>query len=360
MLHTGLKLGFVAAPVDEPGSSDEQLYEAMVADVAHHRELGFEVAWMIEHHFSDYFPTPDPLMYLAHLVGQDRDLEVGTAVLVTPWHDPLRLAEQISMLSQMTDQALHLGIGRGTAKFEYDAFGLDMTEARERFRETLEILDLALAGEPFEYSGEYLNVPQRVRLRPTPRAEQIHFYGAIGSPSSASLMAELGVPPICTSIGDLDKQRATLASWRETASERGMGTDFQFPIMINCIVADTDEEAIELAQLYFTRFMDAQVRHYAVEETDWTSIKGYEQWGAMFARLKALTDPANIPAWADYQLIGSPDTVRARTQELMDMGFNHIILHCATPAVPFGVRRDWSRRFAEEVVPQLETGAAIS
>lgn len=349
-----LKLGFIAAPVDAEGSSDEQLYSAMIADVDYHRGLGFEAAWMIEHHFSDYYPTPDPLMYLSHLAALDPQLELGTAVLVTPWHEPLRLAEQISMLSHMTERPLHFGIGRGTAKYEYDAFGLDMSEARERFKENYEILKLALSGEPFEYRGERLKVPTEVQLRPRPRLGQINFYGAIGSPSSASIMAELGLPPICTSIGDFGKQQETIESWRATAEERGVNTDVQLPIMVNAIVADTDEEALALAETHIPRFMQAQVDHYTADETDWASIKGYEQWAAVFGRMKSLTEPANIGGWAAYQLIGSVETVRDRMQTLVDIGFNHVILQCATPGVPLATRQVWSKRFAEEVVPLLE------
>lgn len=348
-----LKLGFIAAPVEAPGSSDEQLYQAMLADVDYHRELGFEVAWMIEHHFSDYYPTPDPLMYLAHLAARDPQLELGTAVLVTPWHEPLRLAEQIAMLSQMTDRPLHLGMGRGTAKYEYDAFGLDMSEARDRFRETYEIVRLALAGERFEYAGSLLNVRTKVQLRPLPRLGQVNLYGAIGSPSSASIMAELGLPPICTSIGDFQKQKETIDVWREAAEERGVNTDVQLPIMVNCIVAETDEEALAQAEEHIPRFMQAQVDHYTADEVDWSSIKGYEQWAGAFGRMKALTEPANIGGWAKYQLVGSPETVRERMQHLVDIGFNHVILQCATPGVPLSTRQVWSRLFVEEVVPGL-------
>lgn len=349
-----LKLGFIAAPVDAPGSTDEQLYEAMLADVDYHRALGFEVAWMIEHHFSDYYPTPDPLMYLAHLAARDPQLELGTAVLVTPWHEPLRLAEQIAMLSQMTDRPLHLGMGRGTAKYEYDAFGVDMGEARDRFRETYEILRLALSGERFEYAGDRLKVPTKVQMRPQPRLEQVNLYGAIGSPSSAAIMAELGLPPICTSIGDFAKQKETIDQWRAAAEERGVNTDVQLPIMVNCIVAESDEKALAQAEEHIPRFMQAQVDHYTADEVDWASIKGYEQWAAVFGRMKKLTEPSSIGGWAAYQLVGSPETVRERMQHLLDIGFNHVILQCATPGVPLAERQVWSRLFVEEVVPGLE------
>jgi alkanesulfonate monooxygenase SsuD/methylene tetrahydromethanopterin reductase-like flavin-dependent oxidoreductase (luciferase family) len=64
---------------------------------------------------------------------------------------------------------------------------------------------------------------------------------------------------------------------------------------------------------------------------------------------------ANIPAWSDYQLVGSPDTVTDRIRRYMDVGFNHLLLHTATPGVPHEVRREWTRRFALEVAPRFDS-----
>src|SRR5439155_19385114 len=124
-------------------------------------------------------------------------LSVVTCVLVAPGYEPLRLAGEIAMLSLLTRQHLHLGLGRGTAKYECDAFGLDMQESRQRFQEACEILALALASEPFSYQGSYLQVPKRITVRPRVAGvsrDRIHFYGAIGSPGSAEVMARLGLP----------------------------------------------------------------------------------------------------------------------------------------------------------------------
>ena len=94
-----------------------------------HHQLGYRTAWLIEHHFSDYYPCPAPTVYMAHIAARFPDLAVGTCVLVTPWYEPLRLAGELAMLSNMTER-LYVGLGRGTAKYEYDAFDVDMTEAR--------------------------------------------------------------------------------------------------------------------------------------------------------------------------------------------------------------------------------------
>src|SRR5689334_8926760 len=169
----GVEFGCVVAAAGAPGASDHELYEGMVADCELFSELGFGTIWVLEHHFSDYFPAPDPAVQIGHLAGRFPELGFGTCVVVTPWHNPLRLAGQIAMLTQLTDRPLHLGLGRGTAKFEYDAFGLAMGEARGRFQETWEILRLAMTGEPFSYTGKYLSAPETIRIRPTPETANL-------------------------------------------------------------------------------------------------------------------------------------------------------------------------------------------
>jgi alkanesulfonate monooxygenase SsuD/methylene tetrahydromethanopterin reductase-like flavin-dependent oxidoreductase (luciferase family) len=362
MSNHRVTFGVVASAADAPGSSDAAIYRSLLDDVGYHADLGFQTVWLIEHHFSDYFPTPSPLILASHIAGRFPELSLGTCVIVLPWYEPLRLAGEIAMLSLLTEQPLHLGLGRGTAKYEFDAFGLDMADSRERFQEMYEVVSTALKGEPFAYHGKHVDMPKEVSVRPrvagVPTA-RIHFYGAIGSPGSASVMAEIGLPPMCTTIGDLDTQAGIIRTWDETARSHGFATEVMKPIMINCIVADTDEAAIEQAQLYIPRFMQAQIDHYTPEETNWEELPSYRAWKGQFAGMRAKTDPANIPGWAEYQLVGSPETVAERVQEYVDIGFNHLFLHTATPGVPHDVRRVWTKRFAQEVAPQFSAAGTL-
>jgi alkanesulfonate monooxygenase SsuD/methylene tetrahydromethanopterin reductase-like flavin-dependent oxidoreductase (luciferase family) len=361
----GVEFGCVIAAAGAPGASDLDLYHGMLADCELYSQLGYGTAWVLEHHFSDYFPTPDPAVLIAHLAGRHPQLSFGTCVIVTPWHQPLRLAGQIAMLTELTDQPLHLGLGRGTAKFEFDAFDLDMGEARQRFAETWEILRQGMTGQPFRYAGKRLSVPQQVRIRPAPRTGRLHFYGAIGSPDSAGIMARLGLPPLCNTIGDIQRQADTLRSWEAAAAEAGLDTSgVTFPIMIDCIVEDTDDEAIGAACRYKPRFMQAQIDHYAPHATDWANTAGYEAWQRIFAGMERRTRPEGIVPWCEWQLIGSPETVRQKLRAYLDVGFNHVILHFATPGIPIDVRHRWATRFAREVAPQvsppLGAAAAVS
>ena len=93
---------------------------------------------------------------MAHIAAAFPDLSLGTSVLVLPWYHPLRLAEEIAMLNSMTRGTLHLGIGRGTARMEYDAYNVDMNEARARFAECYRIVEKGLSGEPFTHDGTVL------------------------------------------------------------------------------------------------------------------------------------------------------------------------------------------------------------
>ena len=130
-----IAFGYQAAPASDIVKPDQALYREVMEDCALAQKLGYDAAWLLEHHFSDYYPLP-PLLFMAHIAAAFPDLSLGTSVLVLPWYHPLRLAEEIAMLNSMTRGTLHLGIGRGTAKMEYDAYNVDMNEARARFAES--------------------------------------------------------------------------------------------------------------------------------------------------------------------------------------------------------------------------------
>ena len=76
-------------------------------------------------------------------------------------------------------------------------------------------------------------------------------------------MASLGLPPIMTAFSNLPLQREALVGWKEAAQARGMDVDAcRYPMMVNCIIADSDAEAYDLAKRYIPRFQQAQIDHY--------------------------------------------------------------------------------------------------
>src|SRR5438067_8284574 len=112
-MHVGM-----AAVFQNPGKarSDREVYrsELKLADLA--EPLGFESIWGVEHHFTDYTMCPDVLQYLTYFAGRTKSVKLGSMVVVLPWHDPMRVAEQVSMLDHMCGGRLILGLGRGLGR----------------------------------------------------------------------------------------------------------------------------------------------------------------------------------------------------------------------------------------------------
>src|SRR5213596_1980481 len=173
--------------------SDYDVYrnELRLADQA--EPLGFESIWGVEHHFTDYTMCPDVLQFLTYMAGRTQRARLGSMVVVLPWHDPLRVAEQVAMLDHMSNGRLILGLGRGAAKVEFDGFRLPMDEARPRFVESASMLLRGLESGFCEHTGDFVSQP-RARIRPAPfKSFRGRTYAAAVSPESSRIMAELGV-----------------------------------------------------------------------------------------------------------------------------------------------------------------------
>ncbi len=143
--------------------------------------LGFDSIWTVEHHFTDYTMVPDALQFLTFMAGRTRRVGFGTMVVVLPWHDPVRVAEQFSLLDNLLQgRSLTLGLGRGAGRVEFEGFRIPMGEARERFAEAAEILRLALSQKRFSFSGKHYQIPE-MTIRPQPYTKDLtnHMYGAI-------------------------------------------------------------------------------------------------------------------------------------------------------------------------------------
>ena len=348
-----ITFGFQLSAVDSKGTDDAGLYRSMLRDAELGHQLGYDIAWVVEHHFSDYFPQPGPIALLSHVAAKCPGIGLGAMVLVTPWYQPVRLAGEIAMLSHLSKGDLHLGLGRGNAPLEYEAFDVPMAEAKQRFEECWRILDKALSGEPFTFQGKHLQVAREIRIRPTPLRDKINFYGAIGNPASAQKIADLGLPPICNGSHPFDVQKQVLDAWTRAAQGHGMATDVTKPVGVNLIIADTDEEADALARRLMPYWFELQVEHYAFDAGRNKDLPDYRPFAETHARRIKMTDPANLNPLVDISLIGSPRTVMARMQQYVDCGFNSFILQTGLPGMPEELRHTWLSRFAREIAPHF-------
>ena len=135
-MHVGTCVTF-----QNPGNllSDHEVYrnEARLADLA--EPLGYDSIWVSEHHFTGYNMCPDALQFLSYMSGRTERVKLGSMV-VLPWHDPMRMAEELVMLDNLSDGRVIFGMERGVARREHEGFRLDMAESRGRFIESARML----------------------------------------------------------------------------------------------------------------------------------------------------------------------------------------------------------------------------
>src|ERR1700722_5402861 len=162
-----MKVGIALNMLSEPPRPDIAVVSDHLAmgDLA--EPLGFDSLFALEHHFTGYAMSPAPLELLSYFAGRTKRVTLGTAVIVLPWHDPIRVAESIALLDVLSGGRCLFGFGRGAASVEYAGFRIPREEARARFAESAQLIRLALSEREFEWQGEYYQIP-RTSIRPHP------------------------------------------------------------------------------------------------------------------------------------------------------------------------------------------------
>ena len=119
--------------IPDAANMDDTLYMGELVE-----PLGFDSIWATEHYGSAYSMQPNPLQYLAYWAGRTSRVDVGTAVIVAPWWNPVRLASEISMLDiLLKGRRLHLGIGRGISPHEYASLGYPIEQSHKYFYDVI-------------------------------------------------------------------------------------------------------------------------------------------------------------------------------------------------------------------------------
>lgn len=152
---------------NELARKTERLYAELLEQVEAADGLGFESFWVAEHHFHEYGGVPRPPVWMSAAAGRTKRIRLGAGVVVLPFDNPLRSAEDYAMVDVLSGGRLHLGVGSGYLKHEYAGFGIDMADKRDRFEEALDVVLKAWRGERFSHEGRYYTVKE-VQLNVVP------------------------------------------------------------------------------------------------------------------------------------------------------------------------------------------------
>jgi len=314
---------------------------------------GFDTVWTSEHHFSPYLMVPNTIQLLSYVAGRCPTVDVGTAVVVLPWHEPIRVAEELIMLDTVLGgRKVFIGLGRGAGVAEFDGMRVPMGESRERFDEAVQIIKLALSQEVIEFDGQHFQIP-RVSIRPRPRSTDLadRLYNAWLSPGSLQLAAETGLAPLFA----VERKPEEYVSERERYDTLRADAGHK-PVASKAVsfisVADSEQEAYD-HMAWKLGYSDDVKRHYAWADTEkYKSIGGYDYYadrGQFMESLDRETELANLEA---VSLWGTPDTVLQKIAALIDAsGCDEIISPFNFGGMPWKTSDKCLRLFGQKVLP---------
>src|SRR5687767_1591784 len=192
--------------VSDAANMDDTLYMGELVE-----PLGFDSIWATEHYGSAYSMQPNPLQYLAYWAGRTSRVDMGTAVIVAPWWNPVRLASEISMLDiLLKGRRLHLGIGRGIAPHEYASLGYPIGQSHAYFYDVVKALKAADGAERFSFDGDVYKIPPTT-IRPQARHKgdlTTRIKAAFTTEASARMAAENGLGQMFVAGAGLDEMTA--------------------------------------------------------------------------------------------------------------------------------------------------------
>jgi alkanesulfonate monooxygenase SsuD/methylene tetrahydromethanopterin reductase-like flavin-dependent oxidoreductase (luciferase family) len=335
--------------------SDDEVYrdELRLADLA--EPLGFESIWGVEHHFTDYTMCPDVVQFLTYMAGRTTKAQLGSMVVVLPWHDPIRVAEQVSMLDNLSGGRVIFGMGRGLGQIEFGGFRIPMDESRQRFVEAAEMILAGLEDGYVKYEGEFFSQPHR-EIRPRPfKTFRGRSYAAAVSPESSEIMAQLGVGILIIPQKPWDSATAELDNYR--AIYRDVH-DAEPPPTISAAWTFCDEDgdrAKEMAKKYIGGYYNTVLEHYQLAGSHFAGTKGYEFYDKMSQSLNKHGEQAGVDFFVDLQVYGTPDQCFEKIMDIRGMvGNDTTVAVCSYADMPVDEAERNLRLFADKVKPRLQ------
>jgi alkanesulfonate monooxygenase SsuD/methylene tetrahydromethanopterin reductase-like flavin-dependent oxidoreductase (luciferase family) len=305
------------------GFEDSQGYETFIEYVTEADRLGFKQLFMVEHHFTGHGQVSASMTVLAYLSARTRNIRLGTAVVVLPWHNPVLIAEQAATLDLLSGGRFDFGVGKGYRQAEFDGFVIPITEATERFDEAMDVIRKAwTSAGRFTHHGKRWHYDNIV-VEPEP-LQRPHppLWLAAGSPDSIKRAAREGYNLLLDQLAQTDQIIRRIALFRAECESIGRA---YHPNMV------------------------ATARPLQMIHSESERAAAYETRKRVLATIGDLARD-KLPDRVEDDtapLLGTPDEVIARLKELEAGGATNILLVDPNASV------NNLRAFAREVMPSF-------
>jgi alkanesulfonate monooxygenase SsuD/methylene tetrahydromethanopterin reductase-like flavin-dependent oxidoreductase (luciferase family) len=311
-------------------------------------EIGLDTAWFAEHHFTNYSISVSPLMMAAHMAGSTRRIRLGTAVIVLPLYQPMRVAQEIALVDQLSGGRLVLGVGTGYQPFEFDRYGMDVATRGDVFLRYWDLVEEALTTGAVTAAARALGLPEAPMLLRPVQQPLPPLYVTGGDPRIITRLGPLGATPFIT------------AGWRGSKALVAMARDTRaawaaagFPatgLGVQQYVHVTDDPSEALAAAECARFVGRMATGLRAKEI------GHA--GPMIDA-PPLPDEPPLETFRDNIIIGSAAEVTERIlAEREAMAPTHYNMFFQFGDMPLAMAARSLERFGAEVLPVLRRDQA--
>ena len=274
----------------------------------------------LEHHFTGYAMSPAPTQLLSYYAGRTKRIQLGTAVIVLPWHDPVRVAEQIALLDILCGGRCLFGFGRGAARVEYEGFRIPMGEARPRFVEAAQIIVKALAKDSLRApraSSSRSRAPRSARGRS--RIPSGVSMPRRSAPKSAEIMAKLGFGMLMVMQNEWPKAAEDIDTLPRDAPAAGHAAAADHPDQ--CLLRRKPGGGATSARSSISAGNGSRSTTTTISPTATADVKGYESLRQDGADLrqdqgKRRTAKKATDFYVSIQIVGTPNDCLEKIGEL--------------------------------------------
>jgi alkanesulfonate monooxygenase SsuD/methylene tetrahydromethanopterin reductase-like flavin-dependent oxidoreductase (luciferase family) len=345
-----VRFSIIAGPRQRPdlGQSAADAWWNYVNDAVLAEELGYDAIYYGEHHFCFASGNSSPLTMLTAVAARTSRIRIGTSVICAPFHNPLRLAEDIAAVDIASNGRFDLGIGVGSQWEEFQTFGIDPKERFGRTWEIIDIIERCLHGDEqeFDHHGKYYDFPGvRWIMQPIQKRIPI-FWGGFG-PQGVKKAGERGYNLIAPDV---------TGTYERVMRENGRNPEEHLIGFVNHVsIADTWEQAFE-ATADPCMWVSNQ---YALRK-DLNGVQPPESARVTMEMMRRGAETGEQLAFA----VPNPGTVDQIIEKFLPIvrGERGLITHIGLEVRPPGTKTDdvhrTMRLFAEQVRPVLQEEAA--
>ena len=324
----------------------ESLYSSHLDLIADSEAMGYDDAWLTEHHFVDDGYSPSLLPIAAAIATRTTRIRIGTFLVLLPLHNPVRIAEDTATVDLISNGRFELGVGLGYRREEFSDQGISHTERGARLQEGIAIIQRLLSGEAVTHNGKFSQL-KNIQIVP-PALQRPHpplWLGAI-APKAIERAAKMGFHFQAVGSSMLDKiyDDALRAAGRNPV-------DFNIAQLRAVYVAPSREQAWELAAKPLHYMASCYAKWFA-EAND---KPGDDQAVGGIASVEEMIKQQHFSFFGEDAIVGTPKDACEMIADYVTRGrVTHLVTAQALPGLaPHHIRASMSL-FAKEVAPRFK------